>query len=328
MSDLTAAAIKEIVDLAHAPHRVGFSALPGQPGIITQVVKDGFRAEDVTSAVLSRAPMPPRRVGTVTLQTTGSFIDFGRRMREEDRSLHFADRQKRTITTIFNYHDPVRTALLEGESGNAPVKEVGTAENPEACAQWGDFRSTFAFPFSRQWKTWNEVHRKKLSQLDLATFLEDNIRDIRHESQSELPPHLRQIVESLRLVVGTPQRLLEVARGFTLNAEEVIRSVINTSTGETQIVYEQNHKVPGKNAATLDVPTAFTIGIPVFDGDAPYHLLCRLRHSKAGTAVNWMIDVQALPDALEDAFVQAVEIIKTNTGIPLVYGEAPVKCPV
>jgi hypothetical protein len=271
---------------------------------------------DLTKAIREAAFHPLRRRGTVTLQTVASFIKFVNRMKEPNTVI-FADRTKNIVTAVLNYHDQV-TMLPPVSDGGFPLPSDG-------MAQWGDFKAVFAFPKSRQWETWTGVHRKKLTQSELALFIEDNIRDIRHEGHSELPDNLLEIVNSLNLKVGTPSRLLATARGFALHSEEIVRNVINTSTGETQLVYEQNH-TPGGGVQTLDVPTAFTVGLPVFYGDPAYHLLCRLRHAKSGTSVNWSIDIQGLDAALEDAFNIAIDEIMGATETCTVFGESPAPC--
>lgn len=311
MSDTTSGngdAVREIARLARSTEVHGFSTGDGDARLNYLAHHQDLRLTDVTAALDARKPHPRRRTGTVKLLSVDAFIEFCLRMNEGRRSVVFADTKQRTVTAVLDYHDPLNA------TDNVPLAG-------EASPHWGQFRAHFSFPFSRQWKTWHTAHREKKTQGDLAGFIEDNIRDVRHETMGELPEKLQEVIRALKLHLGSPQRLLESARGFSVTADEVIRQVIDTSSGEAQIVYEETHN---KSApAEMKVPTAFTIGIPVFEGDAPYHLLCRLRYRKHSGAVVWIIDIQDIEGALEDAFNTAIERIRSETGLCLLAGEAP-----
>ncbi len=279
------------------------------------VYHNGFHAADITKQIEALQPHPRRRSGRVNLLTVDSFAEYVVAMREEDRTVIFADKNAQTVTAVLNYHDPVNVPLPDMDGNREPEMP-----HRDPRPQWGDHRAVFAFPRSRQWKAWAAVHKKELSQVALAEFIEENIRDVRHETLDELPPQLKLLVTSLGLHLGSPQRLLETARGFQVKADEVVRSAVNTSTGEMQIVFEEKHGgLPGE----MRVPTAFTIGIPVYHGSAAFHLLCRLRYRKRDGGLKWMIDIQDIEGAQEDAFNAELSEISTKTGVALLEGEAP-----
>jgi hypothetical protein len=102
-----------------------------------------------------------------------------------------------------------------------------------------------------------------------------------------------------------------------------VRNAINTDTGEQVLIYEQEHSQGGSGVAEVRVPTAFLLTIPVYQNDAPYLLLARLRYRKQGPGVLWEVNIQGSDAALEDAFARGCDVVTQGTGVPLLRGKAP-----
>jgi len=315
MSDQLSGIIAEAdAHLRDADHSVTFVRAAAEHSPAFLISHNSFEVRDITADLEKLQPHPRRRRGTVTLLTVDSFCEYVCAMRESARTVIFADKKRQLVTAILNYHDPVQVRPPAVEGDKAP--ELAHAPKP----QWGDHRAIYAFPRSRQWNAWAGVHKKDLSQVGLAEFIEENIRDIRHETKEQLPDQLKMLVTSLGLHLGSPQRLLETARGFQVKAEEVVRNAVNTTTGEMQIVFEDKH---GGQPGEMTVPSAFTIGIPVYHGSAAFHLLCRLRYRKREGALKWSIDIQDIEGAQDDAFAGELQQIADLTGVAVLEGEAP-----
>jgi uncharacterized protein YfdQ (DUF2303 family) len=295
-------------------------------------VPDGITTTDITEKVLARLATPRRRKGHLTMLSPRSLVDYVNRYVVDGQTAIFADTANRKVTAILNYHEPTEDALdaeaaLEGgDADSSPAKGSvgGPAKAKTTSAQWGDFRCSYAFPLSRQWRTWTASNDKPQTQADLAHFLEDNIRDIADPGTTVIPEKVKMLIERLNLHVGTPARLLETARGMEIRSTENVRQAINTDTGEQVITYEQEHLGGGNPTLTeLRVPTAFLLAIPVFQNDAPYLLLCRLRYRKVGAGVNWIISLQGIEASLEHAFAEGCDTIQEGTGVPLFYSSEP-----
>ncbi len=289
------------------------------PTHISMAVPEGVEHVDITAKVLARMPTPRRRTGNMIALSPASLIDYVNRYAEESRTVIFANSTVRTVTAIMNHHDPL-AVLTPGETDTAqPVKSV--TENP--LPQWGDFRSTYSFPLSRQWKVWSGIDGKPAGQFELAQFFEDNIRDIADPDTTKISATLQLMIDRLSLRLGAPSRILEVARGMEVRSTEKVRNAINTDTGEQIVTYEQDHASGNPTVTELRVPTAFLLTIPVFQNDAPYLLLCRLRYRKVEGGLKWIVNIQGADAALEDAFKRGCDTIQAGTGVPLFYGEAP-----
>lgn len=284
---------------------------------------DGSTHLNITDLVLNALPTPQRRVGNFTALALNSLVSYVNRYAEENRSVVFADTVRRKLTAILNFHEPTKydppQATDDGDEAE-PVKS--RVVNP----QWGDFRAEYSFPLSRQWNTWKGADNKPMKQADLAHFIEDNIRDIADPGTTPIPASMQLIIDRLKLTLGSPSRLLEVARGLEIRSTEKVRNAINTDTGEQVVIYEQEHAGGGNPTVhEVKVPTAFLLTIPVFQNDAPYLLLVRLRYRKVDASVLWLINIQAADAALDDAFERGCAQVTEFTNLPLMFGEAPPK---
>lgn len=297
-------------------------------------VPNGVSSTDITEQILRRLPTPPRRKGALTALSPESLINYVNRYVEDNRTAIFADSSSRKVVAVLNYHEPTGDSLWPMPKPETKVGEDGVeiepvptdldAPGPRDTPHWGDFRVSYAFPLSRQWQVWKLSDGKLASQIDLAQFLEDNIRDIADPAGTKIPAHIQLMIDRLSLHVGSPARILEVARNLEIRSHEKVRQAVNTETGEQVVIYEQEHANGGNATVTeLRVPTAFLLRIPVFQGDADYLLLCRLRYRKIETSVKWLINIQGVDASLEAAFKTGCEFIQKRTKTPLFYGAEP-----
>lgn len=288
---------------------------------------------DLTSLLDKRLPNPRHRDGQVSLTGLDSFIDYVNRMREPT-SVLFANGKQRTITCVFDYHEPVNVPDAEamkrlsipGEPDSAPpIDLVPMVQAESALPRWGRFRASYAFPFSTQWEAWAKNNKQGLNQFALADHIEANILDIAPiTSVEQVPPGpARDIIVNLNLRLGGPKELVTTARGFKLQAKEAFNAKVDTTTGEITILYEQTH-ANGEAAAPEEIkaPSSFILSIPVFDGDSqPSGLLVTLRYRKAEKSITWTYDVYSMQSTLERVFRQSCDRIRDATNLPLFFGE-------
>ena len=90
------------------------------------------------------------------------------------------------------------------------------------------------------------------------------------------------------------------------------------ATGETKILYDE--KLSGEKGAPLDVPGAFVVGVPVFDGGDPYALPVRLRLRVASGKIAWTFALLGADDVVRDAVKGAVEKVRVVTGLTVFEG--------
>ena len=319
IDESTIKAIGALAERAMQPTTHYIEPVNGGPERVLVVCPDGRKIEDVTEKLLGMQPNPRERRGIVKLLALDSFVAFATRMREPSTVL-FADQGGKVITAVFDYHDALNGLPAATEAETLPLDAQAEAlPHSGPLPRWSRFRASFEFPVSRQWKAWSQMHATPLSQGGLANFLEENITDIADPATVLHAPALVPLIADLGLRLGDRSELLAAARGLQLASEEKVSQAINTTTGEVQVVYEQKHA-----QETVQIPSAFLLQAPVFEGDAAYLLLVRLRHRKKDTTVIWSFDIYQLDKAVDVAFKSACDTVSTTVGIPLFYGVAPV----
>lgn len=314
------AAIKDLVERL-IPERVVTVGAPDTPpeSALTFLLRHpALIAESLTSAVDARRPTPRDRRGTVVLTGLQSFIDYVNRMKEPNTVL-FADNANRSITAVFDYHDPLNEPMEGLERGDVVYVPLDDGQ-----PRWGRSRAHFAFPFSTQWTAWAEANEKPLDQGKLAEHIEENILDVANITDPAAIPSasIREVIENLTLRLGGTKDLIQAARGFRVHATEQVAAAVNLSSGEVSITYDQSHTQAGESPGKVTVPTAFILSIPVFHGDPnPEGLLVLLRYRKDGPAVKWTYMVYSMKSTLDRTFRSACDKIRNQVALPLFYGK-------
>lgn len=258
------------------------------------VIPAGIKIESTKKYNDEYLTAPERRKGIAKVGDIESFIAHVNRFKDVDSAL-FANNspQNPGLTAVLDYHK--QTAIGE--------------------PRFGEHRTHYSFPLSKEWKTWTESDGAKLSQGDFAAFIEDNILDCSiDEGGSERITALKSLLGGS---FASPQKLVELSRGLTVNETSKVRGVTNLSTGETSIVYETEHQ--DTQGAPIQVPNMFLITIPVFEGGDRYRIAVRLRYRKS-SSITWFYELSQVEEVFNDAIKGACEKAKTETALPLFVG--------
>ena len=296
----------------------------------------GHDVKDITEQLAHMQPTPRRREGDVTIAAIDSFAAFAIRYKQTN-SVLWADKTAPSIKVAFDYHDrvtleegathqpggPALPAIgADGETASAPFGGVGAAvlhayEPPQP--RWNKFSATFRFPKAREYVTWEGQNKKRLGQGEFAAFLEENILDVL--SPTDTDEGTKALVHQLGLKLCGPSELLRTSRGLQVTSTETVTQAINLSTGEIQVGFQASHGGPvGPDTPNkLDIPNAFVIGIPVFEGSAPFRLLVRLRYNKVEGKLLWNFDIYQLARAYDVAFAEECAAVRDRTGMPLFF---------
>jgi hypothetical protein len=215
--------------------------------------------------------------------------------------------------------DDVRDMLRTAAERIVKASFAPKDEGPQP--RWGRHRATYAFPVSKAWETWTGKHGRRMTQLELAVFIEENLVDVQPDDGGDLG--LRKVIEQTGLIVADPIRLLEMSREFRVNGTEEGGESNVLSTGETQITFKTTVTATDSSGARVTVPTAFVLALPVFEGGALYRLLVRLRTRRQEGKNVFIFDIYRLDRTKETAFQEECEGISARTQVPLFFGVAP-----
>jgi uncharacterized protein YfdQ (DUF2303 family) len=159
------------------------------------------------------------------------------------------------------------------------------------CPGWCEHRVNYVPKSSRQFQFWLGNARKWLSQERFAEIIEENTEDI-----------------------TTPDgaSLLEIA--CELNARKTcdFRSAVNLKNGTVQFSYVEDIEA---KRGVLEVPSQFTLVIPVLDEPARYPIQARLRYKIEDARLLFQFDLLKLHVLMDQLNSVLASEIKAGTAI-------------
>lgn len=237
---------------------------------------------------------PPRRVReTVTLLDAGSFINYVNRFKSDD-SLIFSDvtETKATFVAILDYH-------------HAPENTTG-----ELAADYCQHRAVFTTQPTPEWATWLRSNRVPMSQVDFATWLEDNLK-LFVTSADDASPSAAELLELVRTLHGHQ------------NAR--FNSNLRLQTGAYSASYDEDIEVKGTTTTkpgSIDLPTQISGGFPLFQGGQAYAVPARLKSRIVERKLMLHYETISLPQLVRENLMAVVQQIGEKTGIIPLLGQA------
>lgn len=250
-------------------------------GIDYAIVPDGFALEELPFNTL-----PQRPTANVKLRDAASFVAF-------------FNNHKQGASSIYATLEPANFLAVFDDFFHATLPPAVVPENLTmlTCEQanWREFRAAFAPPASREWMLWNKINNAKLTQLQFAEFLQDNLPDVTQPSGAELYELALNFESTQSGVFSTSQRLQDGSSAFAYTAENNVKG-------------------------TLQLPEFITLNIPVFENTEPRELQARLRYrAKDGVLTLWFELVRP-HKVLEAAFRETWSVIATQTESVILLG--------
>lgn len=169
--------------------------------------------------------------------------------------------------------------------------------------RWCDHRSTYACPLSRQWQLWMGAAGASFNQDQFADLLEENAADLASPEDGDQSGAV------------APARLMDVARSLRVHSKSTFERSVNVTTGESSLVA----KVENSETSTR-VPTAFMLGIPVFEAGEGYRLEARLRLRMENGRPLFSFVIPAALAAKTLAFNEVRDRVAKETGLPVYAG--------
>lgn len=237
---------------------------------------------------------PERVVGVAQMQTPESFMELVTRHGDGAECALFCDAMSPSpsIQAVIDYHSTM------GEPG------------------WTKHRVKYGFPLSREWQFWMAINTKgRLDQAEFAFLIEDRIADVvkADPKNAEI-----ELAAQMGVTIATPAELLTLSRGLAIRVDQVVKEILDPSSGQDQIAFEENHK--GENGKPVKVPGMFILSIPVFHGDDAVRVPVRLRYRMIEKKIVWIPQLYRPDRILLDKVKAVAEQAKASTGFPLFYG--------
>jgi uncharacterized protein YfdQ (DUF2303 family) len=254
----------------------------GGAAVPVGLVPHGMKLEVLTEAVrLSRklADAPQRIAGKAEHQELDSFIAHLNRFKGAG-SVVWADNNRVSLTAVVNYADRDKPA-------------------------WGDHRSVYSCPLSREWGIWTANAGRPFSQDDFAEFLESHLPDIVGPGQGDDEKSYPQ-----------PIVLVQLARMLRIHVKSTYERSTNPTTGDCSLVA----KTEQDEAQSTRVPPVFLIGIPVFEAGAKYRIEARLRLQLTDKKPLFSFILDQVEATKRDAFGEVRERVAKETGLPVFAG--------
>lgn len=174
---------------------------------------------------------------------------------------------------------------------------------------FADHGVEYKCPVSKEWVIWSGSDGKKMTQVDFATFIEDNLPDIASPPGSGMPE---------------PATMLEVSRSIQAHRSVNFGSAIRLSNGEHQLKYEETINGTAQNGL-LQIPERFIVGIKALEGGSPYQLTARLRYKigeggNGGKLTMWY-DLERPHKIMEAAVKDVWQLIEESADVEIINAD-------
>lgn len=268
MSELSEAAINRVLELSA---KLGQPIATGEGGVPVILVPSGMKAE-------SLAPYlpPPRIKRTVTLLEASSFVDYVNRFKTSN-TLIFANvtETDASFFALLDYHAPA----------------------PELTPAYCEHAAKFALIRTPEWKVWTEQDRDPMSQVDFATWLEDNLT---------------------LFTEPTGAALLELIQ--TLSGKQDVRfnSAVRLQSGANKLHFDEDVVLRGASSTTegdVELPSVLVAGIAPFQGAPKYEVRARLKYRIESRRLSLWFETIGIHVIIRDSILLVTKEVSEKTGI-------------
>lgn len=263
----------QIAELTKAALAFNPQIIEGPGGRSYLLTSPEVSAKDITPAGAGKTFRPDHIAQAPTIQTAQSLGDYLKLFKTAS-SVLFANIAQNQIVGAIDYH---------------------AADAAELVAH----KATLTLPFSTEWKLWNEIDGKMMSQLDFARFLDENQDDISS-------PRGADLVEIVKDLIAVD----------TANSKASIR--INSDNVDFSFTASTDAR--SGSGGQLEIPKEFELRIPVYFGEEPLPMKARLRWKNGAEGVTFGIVLLRKEQARQDEFKRVVREVSATADLPVFYG--------
>lgn len=193
------------------------------------------------------------------------------------------------IRYVNEFKDQSRIFISPG--GNAlAMLDAHTKEGPA----WQSHSATFKVTYSDRWTRWDQAARKTMTQRQFAEFVEDNLGDF-------LSPN-----------GGT---MLDISKTLQAEQNSTFKSGIRLENGDVQLTYEKTTVSRAGQKGEMEIPSQFSISIPILENEPPRPVEVRLRYELQEGKLVLTYEILRRTALLEEVRRSIYAIIKNETGI-------------
>lgn len=244
-------------------------------------------AKDVLEALDARRPGPASREGTTQLTEVDSFIAYLKGWAVADRAVIYADTAALRLTAVLDEH---------------PRGPTDTA--------WRKHRAVYSCPRAAEWTAWTSAADRPMTQTAFGDWIEMRLEDLRKGRTVDAEGKEVEIAGS-----PAPTDMLTVARKLIIKTEGTFQRDINPTTGDSILV--NKHETKG---GSTQIPRAFWICIPCFEGGEAYQIECRLRFALVDGQPMFSFTLHRAKEIERDAFGEVRVKVATETGMLVLAG--------
>jgi uncharacterized protein YfdQ (DUF2303 family) len=153
-------------------------------------------------------------------------------------------------------------------------------------------RATYACPRSAEWLCWTALDGKPQGQTQFADFIEARLEDL--VGADGMPK---------------PTDVLTVARQLNILTKGTFQREINPTNGDSIFVCKTE-----TDAKSTQIPRAFMLAIPVFDGGVRYQIEARIRFTLIGGVPQFTYVLHRRGETERDAFGEVRAKVGKETG--------------
>lgn len=211
---------------------------------------------------------------------------------------HVTIRDVDGFTAYVNRHKGEGTVIFADSNGG--MRAVFNHHAPNEVAGWRDHLALLNRPHTLAWLAWMRARQQPLGQAEFANFLEERLGEI---------------------VDPDAAGLLEAAEEFRAHKTLRFRSQTKLSNGQRQLEYVETVEGDSDVSGKLTLPERLLVRLQPFRDCEPFDVPVRLRWSLNDAAVKFtLLFDDALKDALEAIYDQAIDLVATQTGALVLRG--------
>lgn len=204
-------------------------------------------------------PSPGRLSQKITTDTAQDFIEYFNNFSTED-SVIFCNTERGEFTGVIDYH----------------------AENKRPG--WCEHRVTHRCKTTKEWDAWNANNGKKMTQVDFAYFIEQNLDEIASPPSAQMLEIVLTLKSQTKVHFDSGQRLTD---------------------GQVQLRYHEEIESGAGPKGELKIPETIGIGVRVFEGGDAFSVTARFRYRMSEGKVHMWYDL-VRPEKVRDTALEDV----------------------